>query len=723
MRPNNVDIGRRRALPPSPRFIRQQTGSLMSASANTNPLLDFSGLPRFGEIRPEHVTPALDTLLADANRAVDAASASATPASWADVVEAVERATEPLGRAWGVVGHLNAVADTPELRAAYGENLPRVTEFWSSVGQNLALYEKYKAIAASAEYATLSVERKKILDNALRDFRLSGAELPEDQKPRFAELQEQQAALSKAFSDHVLDATNAYAYVAQDEAELAGLPGDAIEAAREAAQKDGKDGWKFTLHFPSYFPVLQYADNRALRETLYRAYATRASELGPQYGGGNAEWDNTAIVADELKLRREEAQMLGYRNFAEVSLAPKMAESPQQVVAFLEDLATRARPHADQDWDELRAFAAKELGLAELAPWDVAYAAEKLRQQRYAFSENEVKQYFPEPAVLKGLFTVTETLFGVRIKADDAPVWHKDVRFFRVENRDGSLVAQFYLDLYAREGKRGGAWMDDARSRAKRGSSVQTPVAYLTCNFSAPVGGKPACFTHDEVITLFHEFGHGLHHMLTRVDELGVSGINGVEWDAVELPSQFMENFCWEWDVLSSMSSHVDTGATLPRALFDKMIAAKNFQSGLGTLRQIVFSMFDMLLHVDFDPAGAIGVNDFAREINERYHVIPQAPFSRWPNTFSHIFAGGYAAGYYSYKWAEVLSADAYAAFEEAAAAGGSVLDAATGTRYRREILEVGGSRPAMDSFKAFRGREPQIDALLRHNGMAAPAH
>ncbi|WP_431819917.1 M3 family metallopeptidase [Burkholderia sp. F1] len=695
----------------------------MSASANTNPLLDFSDLPRFGEIRPEHVTPALDTLLADANRAVDAASASATPASWADVVEAVERATEPLGRAWGVVGHLNAVADTPELRAAYGENLPRVTEFWSSVGQNLALYEKYKAIAASAEYATLSVERKKILDNALRDFRLSGAELPEDQKPRFAELQEQQAALSKAFSDHVLDATNAYAYVAQDEAELAGLPGDAIEAAREAAQKDGKDGWKFTLHFPSYFPVLQYADNRALRETLYRAYATRASELGPQYGGGNVEWDNTAIVADELKLRREEAQMLGYRNFAEVSLAPKMAESPQQVIAFLEDLATRARPHADQDWDELRAFAAKELGLAELAPWDVAYAAEKLREQRYAFSENEVKQYFPEPAVLKGLFTVTETLFGVRIKADDAPVWHKDVRFFRVENRDGSLVAQFYLDLYAREGKRGGAWMDDARSRAKRGSSVQTPVAYLTCNFSAPVGGKPACFTHDEVITLFHEFGHGLHHMLTRVDELGVSGINGVEWDAVELPSQFMENFCWEWDVLSSMSSHVDTGATLPRALFDKMIAAKNFQSGLGTLRQIVFSMFDMLLHVDFDPAGAIGVNDFAREINERYHVIPQAPFSRWPNTFSHIFAGGYAAGYYSYKWAEVLSADAYAAFEEAAEAGGSVLDAATGTRYRREILEVGGSRPAMDSFKAFRGREPQIDALLRHNGMTAPAH
>jgi oligopeptidase A len=696
----------------------------MSDRAIANPLLDFTGLPRFGEIRPEHVTPALDSLLETASAAVERAADPATPATWEHIVEAVERATEPLGRAWGVIGHLNAVADTPALRAAYGENLPRVTEFWSSVGQNLALYEKYKAIAASAAYPALSVERKKILDNALRDFRLSGAELPEDQKPRFAELQERQAALSKAFSDHVLDATNGYAYFAQSEAELAGLPDDAIAAAREAAQKEDKAGWKFTLHFPSYFPVLQYADNRAMREALYRAYVTRASELGPQYGGGQADWDNTAIVSEQLALRREEAVMLGYRDFAEVSLAPKMAESPRQVTAFLDDLATRARSHAEQDWDALRSFAAQRLDLAELAPWDVAYAAEKLRQERYAFSENEVKQYFPEPAVLKGLFTVAETLFGVRIRPDSAPVWHDDVRFFRVENADGSLVAQFYLDLYAREGKRGGAWMDDARARAKRASGVQTPVAYLTCNFSAPIGGKPACFTHDEVITLFHEFGHGLHHMLTRVDEIGVSGINGVEWDAVELPSQFMENFCWEWDVLASMSSHVETGVPLPRALFDKMLAAKNFQSGLGMLRQIVFSMFDMLLHVDFDPAGEASVNAFARDINERYHVIPQAAFSRWPNTFSHIFAGGYAAGYYSYKWAEVLSADAYAAFEEAAqAAGGSVLDVATGTRYRREILEVGGSRPAMESFKAFRGREPSIDALLRHNGMTGAAH
>ncbi|WP_020065485.1 M3 family metallopeptidase [Paraburkholderia caledonica] len=699
-----------------------------TVSNHDNPLLDFSDLPRFGDIRPEHVTPALDVLLADAAAAVERAAQPITPASWADVVEPVERATEPMSRAWSVVGHLNAVADTPELRAVYGENLPRVTEFWSSVGQNLALYEKYKTLNASDEFASLTSERKKILGNALRDFRLSGAELPEDQKPHFAELQERQAALSKAFSDHVLDATNAYAYFVEagNEAELAGLPEDVIEAAKEAAEREGKTGYKFTLHFPSYFPVMQYSENRPMREAMYRAYVTRASELGPQYGKGKPEWDNTSVLADQLKLRAEEAHMLGYKNFAEVSLAPKMAESPEQVMAFLEDLATRARPHAEQDWKELREFASSELGLSDLQPWDMTFAAERLRQKRYSFSENEVKQYFPEDAVFKGLFKVTETLFGVRIRRDEAAVWHPDVRFFRVENQDGGLVAQFYLDLYAREGKRGGAWMDDARGRHKHThGGVQTPVAYLTCNFSAPVGGKPACFTHDEVITLFHEFGHGLHHMLTRVDELGVSGINGVEWDAVELPSQFMENFCWEWDVLSDMTSHVETAQPLPRELFDKMLAAKNFQSGLGTLRQIVFSMFDMQLHTGFDAAGTKNATELASEINERFHVVPQAPFSRWPNTFSHIFAGGYAAGYYSYKWAEVLSADAYAAFEEAAqAASGSVLDQTTGMRYRKEILEVGGSRPAMESFKAFRGREPNIDALLRHNGMTpAAAH
>ncbi len=694
----------------------------MSASANANPLLDFSGLPRFGEIRPEHVTPALDTLLEQAEDAVARAADPATPATWSDVVEAVERVTEPLGRAWGIVGHLNAVADTPELRAAYGENLPRVTEFWSSVGQNLALYEKYKAIAASAEYATLSAERNKILDNALRDFRLSGAELPEDAE---AALRRTAGAAGRALEGLLRPRARrdqrATPTTPNRQTSSPACPTTRSPPRAKPRRRDGQGRLEVHAALPVVLPgAAVRRQPRDARDAVPRLRHARVGTRARNTAAARPNGTTPAIVADELKLRREEAQMLGYRNFAEVSLAPKMAESPQQVIAFLEDLATRARPHADKDWDELRTFAAKELGLAELAPWDVAYAAEKLRQQRYAFSENEVKQYFPEPAVLKGLFTVTETLFGVKIRRDEAPVWHPDVRFFRVENADGSLVAQFYLDLYAREGKRGGAWMDDARSRARRAAGLQTPVAYLTCNFSAPIGDKPACFTHDEVITLFHEFGHGLHHMLTRVDELGVSGINGVEWDAVELPSQFMENFCWEWDVLSSMSSHVDTGAALPRELFDKMIAAKNFQSGLGTLRQIVFSMFDMLLHVDFDPAGTTGVTAFAREINERYHVIPQAPFSRWPNTFSHIFAGGYAAGYYSYKWAEVLSADAYAAFEEAAAQSGSVLDAATGTRYRREILEVGGSRPAMDSFKAFRGREPEIDALLRHNGMAA---
>ncbi|TXI84763.1 MULTISPECIES: M3 family metallopeptidase [unclassified Cupriavidus] len=688
--------------------------------AQANPLLDFTDLPRFAEIRPEHIGPALDVLLAQAQAAVTRTEDPATPSTWRDAVEALEIATEPLGRAWGVVGHLSAVVDTPELRKAHAENLPRMTEFWSSLGQSLALYEKYKAVAAGPEFAGLSPARKQLLENELRGFRLGGAELPEDQKPRFAEIQEEQAQLSKAFSDRVLDATNAYALIVEDEARLAGIPDDARQAAALAAQKDGKTGWKFTLHFPSYFPVLQYADDRALRQTMYEASVTRASELGPQYGGGQADWDNTSNMRDQLALRREEARMLGYDNYGEVSLVPKMAESPAEVLKFLGELAVKARPYAEKDWAELRAFASAELGLARLEPWDVAYASEKLRQQRYSFSENEVKQYFPEGKVLEGLFGVIEKLFTVRIQPDDAQTWHPDVRFFRVVNPQGALLAQFYIDLYAREGKRGGAWMDDARGRKERDNgTVQTPVAYLTCNFSAPVGDKPALFTHDEVITLFHEFGHGLHHMLTQVGDLGVSGINGVEWDAVELPSQFMENFCWEYEVLTGMTRHVDTGEPLPRVLFDRMLAARNFQNGMMTLRQIVFSSFDMHLHTDFDPEGTKSVLELSREINDQVHVVPQHPLSRWPNTFSHIFAGGYAAGYYSYKWAEVLSADVYAAFEEAAQLSGSVLDSETGKRYHREILSVGGSRPAMESFVAFRGRAPQIDALLRHGGMA----
>ncbi|WP_343587325.1 M3 family metallopeptidase, partial [Herbaspirillum sp.] len=551
----------------------------MTTDIAANPLLDFSGYAQFDAIKPEHVTPALDKLLADAGRLVTELEAPMAEVTWDNFVEPLESATEKLGRAWSVVGHLNSVMDTPALRATYNENQPRLVEFWTGLGQNLALFEKYKALQASPAFASLSAARRKVVDNAVRDFRLSGAELPDDKKERFAAIQEKQAALTTRFSENVLDATNDFGLFVEDEAELAGLPDDVKQAARAAAEKDGKPGFKFTLHFPSYFPVLQYADNRALREKIYRANATKASELGAK-----PEWDNSANIDAILKLRKEEAQLLGYANFAEVSLVAKMAQSPAEVIAFLEDLGKRARPFGEKDYAELKAFAKEKLGLDTLEAWDSTYASEKLREQRYAFSEQEVKQYFPEHKVVGGLFQVAQQLFGVTIKPDTAPVWHKDVKFFRIE-RDGQLVGQFYLDLYARSGKRGGAWMDDARARRLTASGVQTPIAYLVCNFTEPavVDGvaKPALFTHDEVITLFHEFGHGLHHMLTQVDEVGVSGISGVEWDAVELPSQFMENFCWEWDVLQHLSAHADTGAPLPRALYDKMIAAKNFQSGL----------------------------------------------------------------------------------------------------------------------------------------------
>ncbi|HWT72829.1 MAG TPA: M3 family metallopeptidase [Oxalicibacterium sp.] len=690
-----------------------------------NPLLDFSDLPQFETIKPEHVGPAIDSLLAHARDVIKELESDTRPATWENVVAPLEEATEKLGRAWGVVGHMNAVVDTPELRAAYNENQPKITEFWTELSKNLVLFEKYKALQLGPDYAAYTPARKKIIENAVRDFRLGGAELADDKKERFAEIQEKQAALQTKFSENILDATNDYALFVEDEAELAGLPDDIKQAARAAADKDGKPGYKFTLHFPSYFPVLQYADNRKLRETIYRANATKSSELA-----GKPEWDNTQNMVDILKLRDEEAKLLGYRNFAEVSLVPKMAQTPDQVIDFLQDLAKRARPFAEKDLAELRAFAKQELGIEQLEAWDAAYASEKLREQRYAFSEQEVKQYFPEPKVIAGLFRTTETLFSVTIKPDTAPVWHPDVKFFRIE-KDGALVGQFYLDLYARNGKRGGAWMDDARGRRRIESvndrdGVQTPVAYLTCNFTAPITvdgqQKPSLFTHDEVNTLFHEFGHGLHHMLTRVDEIGVSGINGVEWDAVELPSQFLENFCWEWDVLQHMTAHAETGAPLPRALYDKMLAAKNFQSGLQTLRQVEFALFDMHLHYDYDPAGAKSVQDVLNEVRKQVSVLIPPAFNRFQHSFSHIFAGGYAAGYYSYKWAEVLSADAYSAFEEAGRSGGNVLSAETGLRFLQEILAMGGSRPAIESFKAFRGREPSIDALLRHSGMTETA-
>src|SRR5256885_4800059 len=544
----------------------------------------------------------------------------------------------------------------------------------------------------------LSPARRRIIDNALRDFRLGGAELPPEKKARYAEIQEELARLGSRFSENLLDATKAFAIVV-DESRIGGIPEDVLAAAREAAEKDGKRGWKFTLHAPSYMPVMQYADDRPLRQTMYRESATRASEFG------KPEWDNTALIARIVELRRELAQLLGYRSYAEVSLVPKMAESPEQVLGFLDDLAQRARPFAEKDVAELRDFARRELGLDPLEAWDVAYASEKLRVQRYAFSEQEVKQYFPEEVALQGLFRVAETLYGVRIYPAEAPKWHEDVRFYEIRDAAGMRVGQFYMDLYARDTKRSGAWMDDAITRRRKGAALQTPVAYLTCNFSRPVGNRPATFTHDEVLTLFHEFGHGLHHLLTRVEDLGVSGINGVEWDAVELPSQFMENFCWEWDVLRHMTRHVDTGEALPRELYDKMIAAKNFQSGLAMLRQLEFAIFDMRLHSDFQPAAGKTALELLAEVRHRIAVLQPPAYNRFPNSFSHIFAGGYAAGYYSYKWAEVLSADAYSLFEE-----NGVLNPEAGKRFRDEILAVGGSRPAAGSFRPFRGRPPRVE-------------
>jgi oligopeptidase A len=603
---------------------------------------------------------------------------------------------------------MNAVVNSPELREAYNDSLPKLTDFYSDLSQDERLYAKFRALKNSAGFSKLTTAQKKIIENEVRDFRLGGAELAESDKVRFKAIQESLSKLTTKFEENLMDTTNDFAYFVENVADLKGVPEDAIQAAQEAAQADGKTGYKFTLHFPSYMPVLQYGEKRELRELLYRAYATRASEFG------KPEWDNTNLISEILKLRLEAAKLLGFKNYAEMSLATKMADTPKEVISFLDNLAQRAKPFAQQDMKELIEYAQK-LGINDIQAWDVAFVSEKLREDKYAFSDQEVKQYFPEEQVLHGLFKVVETIFGVHVKKSDAPVWHADAAFYEINDQHGKPVGQFYLDLYARNNKRGGAWMDEAITRRKKGDHIETPVAFLTCNFSAPVGGKPALFTHDEVITMFHEFGHGLHHMLTKVEEYGVSGIKGVEWDAVELPSQFMENFCWEWDVLRHMTKHVDTGAQLPRELFEKMVAAKNFQAGMQTVRQIEFSMFDMRLHGEFDPHGKANALDLIEQIRDEVAVVRPPKFNRFPNGFSHIFAGGYAAGYYSYKWAEVLSADAYSMFEE-----NGVLCAETGQRFWHEILSQGGSRPALESFVAFRGRAPDIEALLRHNGMTA---
>jgi oligopeptidase A len=716
-------------------------------SSNDNPLLDFSDLPRFASIRASHVMPAIESLLSEARSVIAQVQQPSTPPTWKGFIQPLEAANERLSRAWGTVGHLHAVLDSPELRAAYNAVQPAVVQYYTELGQNFALFEKYKTLRAAPAFGALSGAQRKSVENEIRDFRLSGAELSEDSKKRLGAIQEELARLGTRFSENVLDATNAFVLYLEDRSELSEIPEDVVAAARAAAEKEGRAGWKLTLQAPCYQAIIQYAGSRALREVMYQGFVTRASaeferalarksayerlvcSSGDPAGGragapADNDWDNSPLIDRMLQLRKESALLLGYRNYAELSLVPKMADSPQQVLEFLNDLAEKALPFARRDYAELQDFAHQELALPELQAWDVAWASEKLRSKRYTFSELELKQYFPQETVLEGMFRVVEKLYGLRIEPDSAEAWDPSVRFFRIlAAPDGQLLGRFYLDPHARETKRGGAWMDEAIARHRTAAGVQSPVAYLVCNFSAPVGDSPALLTHDDVLTLFHEFGHGLHHLLSRVDYLGVSGIRGVEWDAIELPSQFMENFCWEWEVLRRITSYTGDaqmrGMPLPRELYEKMIAARNFQSGMQTVRQLEFALFDMRLHFDFDPGGASGPTELLDEVRRKVAVFFPPPYHRLANSFSHLFAGsGYAAGYYSYKWAEVLSADAYSVFEEHRSAENGVVDPATGSRFLEEVLSVGGSRPAMESFKAFRGREPRVDALLRHNGM-----
>ena len=673
----------------------------------TNPLLNITDLVDFPAVKPEHVVSGMKTLIAQTKETLENVTREDTPATWEAVIEPLEEKTLALSRAWGVVSHLMSVCDTPELRQAYNETLPLVTQFWIELSQS-SLSKKYLAIKESPEFAKLSSTRQRIVNEELVEFKLSGAFLSEDEKNKLKPVKEALAQESQKFSENLMDATNAFSLLVTDKKELAGIPADDIESFRETAQADGQEGYKITLQVPHYLAVLRYAQNRKLRETLYHAYVTRASEF--DCGG---KFNNNDVMLHLVQLRQTESHILGYKNYGEVSLATKMATSPEEVVHFLRDLARRSLPQARRDIKELKAFAKEKLGIDDPQSWDLTYASEKLREAKYAYSDQEVKQYFTEPAVFNGLFGLVQKLFNIRIVPDTAPVWHPDVKFFRIENASGEKLAQFYMDLYARPNKRGGAWMDNDRVRLRHNGRIETPIAYLVCNFSKPVGDKPALLTHDDVLTLFHEFGHGLHHMLTRVEDSAASGINGVEWDAVECPSQFMENFAWDWTVVEKLSSHVETGAALPRPLYEKMLAAKNFQSAMAMVRQLEFGLFDMLLHTEFDPSKD-SIQGLLKAVRQEVAVTDQPDYNRFPNSFSHIFAGGYAAGYYSYKWAEVLSSDAFSLFEET-----GVLNPQTGKKWLDEVLAVGSSRPAMDSFVAFRGRKPTIDALLRHSGIS----
>ena len=683
-------------------------------SSRPNPLASFGeDLIDYASITPDDIKEAIAAHLVRAREAVNAAADPALPATWEAIVEPMGKACDPLWRAWSIAGHLNAVVNTPALRDAYNAMLAPVTEYSTWLGLHEGIYHQYQRIKASAEFASLSAARQRAIQLYLRNFKLSGVELKGEARQRFAQNSERQSQVSQKFSENVLDAKDKWSLVLTDSSKLEGVPQDVLDSLYDPEQK----AWIVTLKMPCYLPVMQYAKDRDLRHTLYKAYATVASELG------EATWDNSALIEESLRLRAEEAELLGFKHFAELRLQTRMANTDDEVIKFLRELAARAKPFAERDLAELRAYAAKELALTDMQPWDVSFASEHLRETRYAYSEDEVKQYFTEPRVLAGLFEVVESLFDVKLQPIEFSPWHEDARAVEVLSPESVRIGYLLLDLYARTGKQGGAWVDCERARAKLHEHTELPIINLTCNFAKPQGGRPALLTNDDVITLFHESGHALHALLSEVDEPGASAFAAVEWDAIELPSQFMENFCWEWSVLEQLTAHVETGEPLPRSLFDKMTAARNFQSGMQTVRQIEFSLFDMLMHNK--PAGLSikTVLELLDEVRAEVAVLRPPSWHRFPHSFSHLFAGGYGAGYYSYKWAEVLSADAYAAFEEAAAASKSdsqttTLDAVTGARFKKEILAVGGLRPASESFKAFRGRDATIDALLRHSGM-----
>ncbi|WP_282040979.1 oligopeptidase A [Halomonas alimentaria] len=678
-----------------------------------NPLLETHELPPFEAIRPEHVVPAIDELLAENRHAIEALveRAESEPPRWESLAAPLESLNDRLSRAWSPVSHLNGTMNNPELREAYQACLGKLSEYSTWLGQHEGLFRAWQALKEGAAWETLDDAQRRTVENTLRDFRLAGVDLPTEKKRRYGEIKARLSELSNTFSNQLLDATQAWHLDLADESRLAGLPESALATLRANAEAKGVAGYRISLDFPSFFPVVTYADDRELRREVYTAFVTRASDQGPHAG----LYDNAPLMEEILALRHELAELLGFATYADYSLETKMAESPAEAQAFLEDLARRAVPQAREEFAELEAFARERLGMPELAPWDIGYASEKLREERHAINEEQLRPYFPAPQVVDGLFRVVERLFGVTFAEDEsAPRYHPDVRFFRIMEQ-GEPIAGFYLDLYAREGKRGGAWMDECRVRRHEGDSLQLPVAYLTCNFTRPVGERPALLTHDEVTTLFHEFGHGLHHMLTRQTIADISGINGVAWDAVELPSQFMENYCWEREGLDLIAGHVDSGEPLPAELLEKLQAARNFQSAMGMVRQLEFSLFDLRLHHELAAPSAAEIQALLDAVRDAVSVVPRADFNRFQNGFGHIFAGGYAAGYYSYKWAEVLSADAWSAFEEA-----GIFDPETGHRFRTEILERGGSRDAAELFQAFRGRAPSVEPLLRHSGIRA---